>query len=95
MFCILGARLRYQEDVSNLYLFSFWFNRLLMGLVIGLADRKTKLVYRLSLGAFLGLFVSFAFYSSTVFYDLTGFLVGAVYGIVIVGVNILLTRKTK
>jgi hypothetical protein len=31
----------------------------------------------------VGLFVSFAFYSATEFYDLLGFLVGAIYGLII------------
>ena len=79
--CIVGATLR---DVSSdgVFLFSFWFNRVLMGLVIGLLP-KDKLKPLLLKGAGLGLLVSFAFYSATDFLDLVGFLAGIAYGIII------------
>ncbi len=93
--CILGATLRYQESVTTLYLFSFWFNRLLMGLVIGLVDHNNTLIKRLLKGAFLGLFVSFAFYSATDFYDLTGFIVGLVYGVIIILVQVFFENRPK
>ena len=85
--CILGATLRYSETLSNSYLFAFWFNRLLMGFVIGLVILKGDLYIRLIKGAIIGLIVSFAFYSATDFYDLIGFIVGAAYGAIIVYVN--------
>lgn len=81
--CILGAQLRFNGSLSTIYLFSFWFNRVLIGLVIGVISTKTSLSKRLIRGAILGLIVSFAFYSSTNFLDLPGFLVGALYGIII------------
>ncbi len=81
--CILGASLRYQGSLEVSYLFAFWFNRLLMGFVIGVIDWPISLSKRLARGAIVGLFVSFAFYSATDFMDLTGFLVGAVYGVII------------
>lgn len=96
VFCILGATTRYHETVSTVYLFAFWFNRLLMGLVIGLADFEGSLLKRVIIGAALGLLVSFAFYSATEFFDLTGFLVGAVYGAIIILTNYMfLTKKTS
>ncbi len=85
--CILGATLRYQENVSTVYLFAFWFNRLLMGLVIGFVSNNLNLPKRLMIGFGLGLVVSFAFYSATEFYDLVGFLVGGIYGMIIINVN--------
>lgn len=81
--CIIGAQLRYSNQLETLYLFSFWFNRVLIGLVIGLASKCFTLPKALFRGAILGAFVSFAFYSSTGFYDLTGFIAGIVYGIII------------
>ena len=36
VFCIVGASLRTSGDISNIYLFAFWFNRLLMGVLFGL-----------------------------------------------------------
>ena len=85
--CILGARLRYSESLGNTYLFAFWFNRLLMGFVIGMVVLKGDLLVKLLKGAVIGLIVSFALFSATDFYDLIGFLVGAVYGGIIVYVN--------
>lgn len=83
VFCIIGASLRSSGDLSNTYLFAFWFNRLLMGVLFGLLPINLNLPKRLVRGLIVGLFVSFAFYVSTEFYDLTGFLAGGVYGIII------------
>lgn len=90
--CILGANLRYQIDLGSSYLFGFWFNRLLMGIVIGLLSFNGGLFHRVIKGSILGLIVSFAFYSATDFFDLTGFLVGALYGAIIVVVNHLFVK---
>jgi hypothetical protein len=81
--CIVGASLRMPGELSNVYLFSFWFNRLLMGLVIGLFPRLGTLKMSLLRGVLLGALVSFAFYSATEFLDFMGFAAGLVYGIVI------------
>lgn len=83
VFCIIGATLRSTETLSTAYLFSFWFNRVILGLVIGLLGIKLTLPKRLIRGLLLGLLVSFAFYSSTEFSDLMGFLAGGIYGIII------------
>jgi hypothetical protein len=83
VFCIVGATLRTSGDISNTYLFAFWFNRLLMGVLFGLLSVNLDLSKRLVRGFILGLFVSFAFYVSTEFNDLTGFLAGGVYGVII------------
>ena len=81
--CIIGAQLRsgFGRDAS--YLFAFWYNRLLMGVVIGLAGGNLGLPKALGRGALLGTLVSFAFYSATGFDDVVGFLAGIVYGIII------------
>jgi len=81
--CIIGASIRSGFDLNAFYLFAFWYNRLLMGFVIGLLDGKLgmpKVLYR---GAFIGLLVSFAFYSSIGFGDPVGFIAGIVYGVII------------
>lgn len=84
VFCIVGAQSRTEEVLSNSYLFGFWFNRFLMGFVIGLLP-SIDLKKRLIRGLLVGLFVSFAFYSATNYFDLLGFLVGGVYGVIIEG----------
>ena len=83
VFCIVGARLRFESELGNVYLFSFWFNRVLIGLVIGLASKCFTLPKALFRGALLGAFVSFAFYNSTGFLDPVGFVAGIIYGIII------------
>ncbi len=81
--CIIGANLRYDGSLSTGYLFAFWFNRVLIGLFIGLLVSIKKPLHLALRGAFVGLLISFAFYSATEFLDVTGFLVGAVYGVII------------
>ena len=81
--CIIGAQLRSGFTNEASYLFAFWFNRLLMGVVIGLAWTRLNTLQAIGRGAFLGLLVSFAFYSSTGFKDVIGFIAGVVYGIII------------
>ncbi|MBU1093523.1 MAG: hypothetical protein KKH01_03580 [Firmicutes bacterium] len=81
--CIVGAQLRYTQTLEPLYLFAFWFNRVLIGLVIGLASRCFTLPKAILRGAILGAFVSFAFYCSTAFFDTTGFIAGIIYGMII------------
>lgn len=81
--CIVGALVRSGFTSDAIFLFSLWYNRLLMGLVIGAAWKTMSLPKVLGRGAILGLIVSFAFYSSTGFNDVVSFLAGIVYGIII------------
>ncbi len=82
MFCIVGASLRSTETLSASYLFAFWYNRLLIGLIIGLLPKQSFKLFLIS-GVVLGTVVSFAFYSSTDFADPVGFVAGMVYGAII------------
>ena len=81
--CILGALIRSGFDLPAFYLFAFWYNRLLMGFVIGLLDGRLGVPGVLYRGAGIGLLVSFAFYSSTGFGDPVGFVAGIIYGVII------------
>ncbi len=81
--CIIGANLRYGSTLSNTYLFAFWYNRLVMGFVIGLLPMTRTVGFRLVRGLIVGLLISFMFYSSTAFLDITGFLAGGAYGVII------------
>lgn len=81
--CIVGAQLRYEGMLDGTYLMSFWLNRFLMGFVIALLP-NCKVWWRLLIrGSLVGLLIGFTFYSATNYYDLTGFLVSAVYGVII------------
>jgi hypothetical protein len=81
--CIIGASIRsgFQSDVS--FLFALWYNRLIMGIMIGLASRSRDLLKAAGRGALFGLLVSFAFYASTGFSDIVSFLAGIIYGMII------------
>lgn len=92
--CIVGAQLRSGFAYGAPYLLSFWFNRLMMGVFIGLAVGRLSTLQTIGRGALLGLLVSFAFYSSTGFYDAVGFIAGIVYGIIIEYVALKLGSKT-
>ena len=81
--CIMGAWIRSGLEQDALYLFAFWYNRLLMGVVIGFAGVIHGLPKIIGRGVLLGLLVSFAFYSSTGFLDPLGFIAGIFYGVVI------------
>lgn len=83
IFCIVGASIRSGFTRDALYLFAFWYNRLMMGVVIGLAAGPADLSKAVGRGALLGALVSFAFYSSTRFDDMVGMLAGIVYGMII------------
>lgn len=80
--CIIGAGARMGFLGNYLYLFALWYNRLLMGVVIGLASSRKRRV-ALVRGAVLGLLVSLAFYLTTEFADHVTFLAGIAYGIII------------
>ena len=95
VFCVIGANLRYGGELSNMYIFGFWFNRLLMGFVFGLLASPKSWRIRILRGISLGLLVSFAFYSSTEFLDLTGFAVGSIYGVIIESMVYLVENKYK
>jgi hypothetical protein len=93
--CIIGAQLRMPGELSAVYLFSFWYNRLLIGLVIGLFSKPKTLVIGIARGVVLGAVVSFAFFGATEFLDLMGFLAGIVYGIIIEAVLFLGIQSPK
>ena len=93
--CIIGAQLRSGFERDAVYLFSFWFNRLLMGIVIGLVWSKMSTVQAIVRGAILGLLVSFAFYSSTGFADHIGLIAGIVYGVIIEYVALRLGERSR
>ncbi len=81
--CIIGALVRSGGGLGFVYLFAFWYNRLLMGLVIGLLDGSHALSVLLLRGVVIGLLVSFAFYSAIGFGDPVGFIAGIAYGVII------------
>lgn len=81
--CVIGAYVRSGGAADVTFVFSLWYNRVIIGLVIGApwieTDRKTSLIR----GGILGLVVSFAFYATTGFQDPISFIAGVVYGVLI------------
>jgi hypothetical protein len=91
--CIVGATIRAGGGLGAVFLFAFWYNRVLLGFVIGLLDGQNKLPYLLARGAVVGLVVSFAFYSSIGFGDPVGFIAGIIYGVLIEGAAFWFTQR--
>lgn len=86
LFCILGASVRLGWNGNQLLIFSLWYNRLIMGLLIGLAgdlvivQGKANWILR---GAVLGLMVSAAYFLTAGAGDWVSFLAGVLYGMII------------
>lgn len=81
--CVIGAYVRSGFTASPDFVFSLWYNRVIMGLAVGAPWTATDRPKVLIRGALLGLLVSFAFYSSTGFADPVSFLAGIVYGVIL------------
>lgn len=85
IFCIIGVGSRIGYD-NYIFLIGMWYNRIVMGLLIGLAGyiQITKgsknVLFR---GALLGLIVSSDIFISTEFRDIPSFFAGIVYGVII------------
>ena len=86
IFCIFGVGLRIGFEGNLLFLFSMWYNRVVMGLVIGLAgglqfiDSKYNVYVR---GFVLGLLVTAAITFTSEFRDWPSFFAGLAYGVII------------
>ena len=86
IFCIIGISIRLGFAGNELFILATWINRVILGLVIGLAPyykikKDTKnILFR---GAFFGLIISGSFHLATAFKDTPGFIAGIVYGVII------------
>ena len=83
--CVVGAYVRSGSTASPVFVFSLWYNRVIIGLAVGAPWNETSSTKALLRGAILGLLVSFAFYSSTGFQDPISFVAGIVYGVILEG----------
>ena len=90
--CVVGAYIRSGSTASPIFVFSLWYNRVIIGLAVGAPWKATNQSKALLRGAILGLMVSFAFYSATNFQDPISFVAGLVYGALI---EAWLTRSKK
>ncbi len=86
VFCIIGVSSRLGFVGNELFILSTWINRVIMGLVIGLApyyqiqNNIKNIILR---GAFLGFIISGSFFLATDLRDTLGFFAGIVYGVII------------
>ena len=87
VFCILGVGYRVGFSGNGLFLFSVWYNRFLMGLLIGVAGDVKLLAGRggnvVARGLLLGTLVTLASSLSTGFRDGPAFYAGIVSGVII------------
>jgi len=86
IFCIIGVGYRLGYAGNEVFLFANWYNRVVMGLLIGLiADIKiVKSKYNpLVRGLLFGLIVSSALFFTSELRDPLGFIAGIIYGIII------------
>lgn len=90
--CVVGAYVRSGFSATPIFVFSLWYNRVILGLVIGAPWNKTSRKNAILRGALLGLLVSFAFYSTSGFVDPVSFGAGIVYGVIL---EAWLTRPEK
>lgn len=81
--CVIGAYARSGGTADASFIFSLWYNRVIIGLVIGAPWIETDRTTSLMRGGILGLLVSFAFYATTGFQDPVSFIAGIVYGVLI------------
>lgn len=81
IFCIIGAGLRLGFSGNELFLFATWYNRVILGIVIGLLPKtKFNTIIR---GGVIGLVVSLSLFLATNFRDVPGFFAGVAYGMII------------
>jgi len=78
--CVVGAYIRSGSTASPGFVFSLWYNRVIIGLAVGAPWKERSRSQALLRGALLGLLVSFAFYSSTGFHDHISFVGGVFMG---------------
>jgi hypothetical protein len=100
--CIIGVGLRLPGGyfANWVFLIGMWYNRVIMGLVVGLADEiviikgENSRVWANAIvrGLILGLIVSAAIFLSTEFRDILAFFAGIIYGIIIDLVSTALSR---
>ena len=85
--CIIGGSARAGGFSGNeWYIIGMWYNRVIIGLVIGLAGNLVLVKNKFNpylRGALLGLLVSSAFFLTSGLRDTTAFLAGILYGIII------------
>lgn len=96
VFCIIGVGSRVGYSGNWLFLFAMWYNRLVMGIMIGLISNFKifkNFWNEILRGAFVGTIISSAIYFSTEFRDFPALFAGILYGIIIDTVATRMSRR--
>ncbi|MBR9680747.1 MAG: hypothetical protein GOU98_02890 [Candidatus Altiarchaeota archaeon] len=86
IFCIIGVGTRIGYIGNEIFLLATWYNRVLMGVLIGLAEpiKFIKSKYNVYLrGLTFGAFVSLAVVLTSGFRDIPSLFAGVLYGVII------------
>ncbi|MDM8534188.1 hypothetical protein QUF55_05710 [Clostridiaceae bacterium HSG29] len=83
IFCVVGAYIRSGRQLNVINIFSLWYNRLILGFIIGVPWESKEMKKSIIRGAIIGFIISFQFYIFTNFVDTVSFIAGIVYGIII------------
>lgn len=83
LFCIIGISIRMGFAGNELFILASWINRVIMGIIIGLAPKLKNTNDMIARGALFGFIISGSLYIATDFKDFTGFIAGIVYGMII------------
>lgn len=90
IFCIIGVGSRVGIAGNELYLFGMWYNRVLMGVLIGFAGswkliqgEEKNLKNAAVRGFILGIIVTSAIFFSTSLKDVPAWFAGVAYGVII------------
>lgn len=81
--CVIGAYVRSGGTADTNFVFALWYNRVIMGLVVGAPWPKLERKKAMMRGAIFGLVVSFAFFATSGFQDPVSFVAGIVYGVIL------------
>lgn len=81
--CVIGAYVRSGFTATASSVFALWYNRVIIGLVVGAPWAKREKKQTMVRGGLLGLLVSFAYYATTKFKDPVSFAAGIVYGVIL------------
>ena len=97
IFCIIGVGTRIGFNGNIVYLIGMWYNRVIMGILVGLSGEITLLEKHnentILRGAIIGLLVTTAILLSTSFKDIPSFFAGIIYGIIIDYVSTKYSKK--
>ena len=102
IFCIIGVNQRLPPDPSpsaGVYLLGAWYNRLIMGIMIGLAgeihflSEKHQIWEAIIRGLLIGAIVSVSFAFLQQMITITYFLAGIAYGLIIDLISTLIMKK--